>query len=294
MKMAKLVVLLVGMLSLVACGGGSGGSDGKSNDPSAPAVTRHKVVIYPGDKVEVTSAVEGDKIVNLVLNGDGVSKIAKTTATNLYFNYNCGWHAAGGAALSANYSTTVTTTITGIPSSARFLLSIMSTDGKEYTLNPDYTDVVLSSGLVVNFNKTLGVYEYGANPDQTVCGGVIPPGPLPEIKHSIAIYSGNMGVTLATDGDYVIHLVKNGQIISVKKSDIAYIYWSGDVAGWYPNKGIRANVVFPATTIQGTPAHDEGIWGVALKDGTLCSLNIDWVALSGLASARTDRNLIKY
>jgi hypothetical protein len=165
MKMAKRLLVLclicVSMaIGLTACGGGGGGDNNQppTTPPTNPA--RHHVTIFPGQKAEVTLAMDGDNITDLVLNGDGVLKINKGTAAVVYFNYQCGWHVSGGNALQQAYGPTPIV-ISGVPASAQFLVSITDTSGKEYTLNPDFTDVTLSDGTKLEFDKTAGVYKYG-------------------------------------------------------------------------------------------------------------------------------------
>jgi len=125
---------------------------------------RHRVTIYPGQEAVVVP-VWGDnqQIVNLVLNGDGTQAIYAANAVKVYFNYQCGWHVAGGNALEAPYG--ATTFIEGIPTSAQFLISIIDKDGLEYTLNPDFADVFLSDGTKIEFDKVAGVYKYGDQSD---------------------------------------------------------------------------------------------------------------------------------
>ncbi len=168
MKKTTLFSMLMALalcLLMTACSGGGGGAESAPAADSAPeSQLRHRVTIYPGQEAVVVPVWGTDhQIVNLVLNGDGTQAIYAANAVKVYFNYQCGWHVAGGEALEAPYG--ATTFIEGIPTSAQFLISITDKDGREYTLNPDFTDVFLSDGTKINFDKAAGVYKYGDQSD---------------------------------------------------------------------------------------------------------------------------------
>jgi hypothetical protein len=262
-----IIVLIIFTAIFSACGGG--GSN-KNTDPEPEPEAFHKLCL-DGGLLTVELATKGDRIINLVK--DGVATLPISKAKKIHWNGQCGWPYK-----SADYISSSTIITELYPEGDKGLVTVESSEGIIYSLNIDFIDLT-GSKVKITVDKKDNLLVYGdANPK---CSwdddSGIEPEPEPENFHKICLDGGLLTVELATKGDRIINLVKDG-VATLPISKAKKIHWNGQ-CGW-PYKS--ADYISSLTIITGLyPEGDKGLITVESNEGIIYSLNIDFIDLTG-------------